>query len=540
MVGMVWMRCRRAAWWAAAAAFATLTAACGSVGRAGHGDCVPSSTEVACTAQGAVRGEVAGEVVAFRGIPYARPPLGPLRWQPPAESVPWAGVRDATRFGAMCPQLVDGKPVGEEDCLTVNVWRPKAATDRRLPVMVFLTGGGNHAFSGQGAPVFGGVRYGGEQLVPEGVVYVSFNQRLGALGYLAVEGSGSAADRPAGNHGLRDQIAMLKWLRHNVAAFGGDPDSVTLFGTSAGGGSICALLAAPSAHGLFHRAAMQSNVPTGCELPTRADAETVIGRRVASALGCTGADTVACLRSKTAAEVVAAVPGTFGLMPRLYGPVVDGDLLPEQPIAAMKRGAHARMPIIVGNTTRETMQFVGSVGPVTDAEGYAAAVRRVFGAEQGSRIVEAYPPAAYPTHREALVQLTTDGLFTCQSRRLARVLARSQSEPVHAYLFEHTLDDDPEQKALGAVHTVEHVFLFPWQGSYRPNGRDLAIQKEMVGHWTHLARTGRPKAAWTPAWPADTFLRIGSPPGSTREDTAVGELARCNFWDTVILPWPHL
>jgi len=491
--------------------------------------CRDNDPTVVCTADGPVRGTVDHGVLAVKGIPYAAPPTGPRRWQSPAPPDPWTAVRDGSRFGAICPQLAGANVTGDEDCLTVNVWTPRPAPARSVPVMVFFTGGGNHAFSGQGAGVFGGVQYNGDRLVPEGVVFVSFNNRLGALGFLAHEAPG--ADRLTGNYGSLDQIALLRWIQRNIAAFGGDPKRVFAFGTSAGGANVCALMTAPASRGLFQGAAMQSSVPTGCEIATLADVQAEAGARVALALGCDGPAAASCLRAKPMDDIVRAVPGSFGVFPRLYGPNVDGAVFPEQPLLAIRRGAHSAMPVIVGNSAQETMQFVGGLGPVPDRRSYEAAVRTVFGAS-ADRIVSQYPVTNYPTPRDALVRVTTDGLFTCQSRRVARALAHVQPQPVYRYLFDHRLDNDPLQRALGATHTIEHPFFFAWQGHYRPNDTDLAIQRLLIGHWTSLAREGT-LTSWAPG--GDAYLRISDRPLSTRDDDA-----RCDFWDTVTLPWPHL
>jgi para-nitrobenzyl esterase len=538
--------CKRK-WPAFVLAFAGLVlSGCAAVGgpqTARDGQCAAAGPDIACTEQGAIRGVAGADTVAFKGIPYAKPPVGSLRWRPPEPPVNWQGVRDGSRFGASCPQLAGNAVTGEEDCLTLNVWRPRQITDKPLPVMVFLIGGGNHAFSGQGSPGFGGVSYNGEKLAPEGVVYVSFNARLGALGYLAHASLGAErAENVSGNYGSLDQIAMLRWLRHNIGAFGGDPNRIFLFGTSAGGGSICALMSSPMARGLFHGASMQSSVPTGCEMQTLAEAEQGTGRRVVQAVGCDGAaDTAACLRSKSVKDIVEAVPGTFGVLPRIYGPNVDGHVFPAQPLAMIARGDYAAMPVIVGSSTQETMQFVNAVGPVTDAASYAGAIEKVFGAAARERVQSAYPLSAYSSPRAAFVKLTTDALFTCQSRRVARTLAAAQTQPVYRYLFAHSLENDPEQKALGAVHTIEHAFLFPWQGAYRPTENDLGVQRLMVRHWTGAARDGRlheaGAMAWTPTQPRnDAYLEIG-PAAQVKSGPAD---AHCDFWDTVKLPWPHL
>lgn len=530
----------------AAALAAAAVSGCANMEKPAASACGATGPDTACTGQGAVRGTVQGELVAFKGIPYAAAPVGQLRFRPPAAPPAWQGIRDASAFGPVCPQL-DGKEViGNEDCLTLNVWKPKQAAGP-LPVMVFLTGGGNHAFSGQGSPGFGGVNYNGEKLAPEGAVYVSFNARLGALGYLAHPAlDAERSEKVSGNYGSLDHIAMLKWLRQNIASFGGDPKRIFLFGTSAGGGNLCALMTAPQARGLFHGAALQSSVPTGCEMQTLADAEQGTGQRVAQLTGCDKAgdkagDVAACLRGKSAKEIVQALPGTFGVLPRLYGPNVDGHVFPRQPIEIIRERGHAPMPVIIGNSTDETMLFVNAVGPVTDAASYAAGIEKVFGSGNAAAIAARYPLQAHPSPKAAFVRLTTDALFTCQSRRVARVLNEAGNPPVYRYLFAHALQNDAQQKALGAVHTIEHAFLFPWQGSYRPTADDLKVQDAMVAYWTSMARTGAPGSAsgvaWEPTTKArDAYLEIA--PSLALKSGA--QDAQCDFWDGVKLPWPHL
>lgn len=522
----------------------TVLAGCSAMrGESAPQACAERGPEIACTGQGAIRGASEGKTIAFKGIPYAAAPVGSLRFRPPVAPAAWQGVRDGTRFGAVCPQIDGNDVIGDEDCLSLNVWKPQEASSRPLPVMVFLTGGGNHAFSGQGSPGFGGINYNGQALVPEGVVYVSFNARLGALGYLAHPALGAQrADKASGNYGSLDQIAMLQWLKRNIGAFGGDPDRIFLFGTSAGGGNLCALMTAPAARGLFHGVSMQSSVPTGCEIQTLADAEQGSGRRVAQTLGCDqSADPAGCLRSKPMKDIVQALPGTFGVFPRLYGPNMDGVVFPKQPLDMVKARDYTAMPVIIGNSTDETMQFINAAGPVTDAASYAAAIAKVFGKAAATRIVETYSAAAFPTPRAAFVKLTTDALFTCQSRRVGRTLSSMQNQPVYRYLFSHALENDPQQKALGAVHTVEHAFFFPWQGSYKPTATDLDIQQRMITYWTHMAKQSEPGSAKGVSWPKlasgnDIYLEISS----TTAVKAGSQDAHCDFWDGVTLPWPHL
>ena len=371
------------------------------------------------------------------------------------------------------------------------------------------------------------------------VVYVSYNLRLGVLGFLAHPALDTERpERVSGNYGSLDQIAMLRWIRRNIAAFGGDSNRVFLFGTSAGGGNICALMTSPLTHGLFHGAAMQSSVPVGCEIQTLTDAQQGTGARVVRAVGCdTAPDVAACLRDKSAVELVRAVPGTFGMLPRLYGPNADGHVFPDQPLKLIAARQHHPMPVIIGNTAEETMPWVNSAGPVTDPASYAAVIEKLFGAEFRDAIVAQYPASAYPSPSRAFVTLTTDVLFTCQSRRVARTLMAAQKELVYRYLFAHALENDP----LGAAHTVEHPFFFGWRGKYRPTETALAIQRQLIGYWTRMARTGNPNGGEAPQWPAhgpgtDPYLEIGATTGAKTGPSS----ARCDFWDTVRLPWPHL
>lgn len=504
--------------------------------------CGPDGSGVVCTEHGAVRGIVEGRTLAFKGIPYAKAPVGQLRWKPPLAAARWNGVRDGSQYGAVCPQIIAGEVIGEEDCLYVNVWRPREQPNHLLPVMVWLNGGGNHQFSGQRSDSFGGVVYNGEQVVAEGVVFVSYNLRLGALGFLAHAAlDDERPEKISGNYGSLDQIATLQWIKRNIAAFGGDPSRVFLFGTSAGGGNICALMTSPFTRGLIHGVAMQSSVPVGCEISTLADARNGTGQRVVKALGCnTAPDVSACLRTKSAQEIVMAAPGNFSVLSRLYGPNVDGHVFPDQPIKLILATRYPAMPVIIGNTSGETGPWADTAGGITDEASYAAALDKLFGIAARERIIAVYPARAYSSPRAAFAQVTTDAEFTCQSRRVARALASSQRQPVYRYMFKHTLDNDPVLKARGASHTIEHPFLFAWQGKYRPSETDLAVQRLMTGYWTRMAKTGNPNVDGTPEWPAaaddDSYLEIGA---ATVAKTGDGN-SHCDFWDGVPLLWPHI
>ena len=508
------------------------------------GECV-ASTDVICTETGAVRGSVAGAVRAFKGIPYAKPPVADLRFRPPQPAVRWQGILEAERFGPVCPQTTPGGTVaGSEDCLRLNIWTPARPSAALLPVMVWLTGGGNSGLSGAGTASFGGVVYDGSLMVERGgVVFVTYNLRLGVLGFLAHPALD--AERPekiSGNYGSLDQIAMLRWLQRNIRRFGGDPGRVFLFGTSAGGGNICALMTAPLAQGLFHGAAMASSVPTGCELQTLADSEQRTGARVATAVGCADSKDIAgCLRSKSVAELISAIPSPTDIFPRVYGPNVDGHVFPEQPIARIRGRRYTPMPVIIGTTADETMGFVNGVGPVPDQASYAAAVQRLFGSAPRDAILARYPAMSFATPRAALVAATTDAYFSCTARRVARTLISVQREPVYRYFFTHAFETDPQLRAAGASHTVEHPFFFPWSGTYMPNSGERKLQDAMILYWSRMARTSDPNGPGTPTWPryqagSDRYLELATPPGA-KSDL---HKAQCDFWDTIVLPWPHL
>jgi para-nitrobenzyl esterase len=492
-----------------------------------------------------VRGTVTNEVRAFKGIPYAKPPVGALRFRPPQPVDAWQGTLAAERFGPVCPQLAPGnKVVGSEDCLRLNVWTPAQRPAALLPVMIWLHGGGNAGLSGAGTASFGGIVYDGSRMVERGgVVFVTYNLRLGVLGFLAHPALD--AERPekiSGNYGSLDQIAMLKWVRSNIRTFGGDPDRVFLFGTSAGGGNICALMTSPLAQNLFHGAAMQSSVPTACELQTLADAQQRTGARVAAAAGCANAaDIAACLRGKSVDEIVGAVSGLTDIYARVYGPNMDGHIFPDQPKNLIKARRYKPLPVIIGGTADETRTFLNVIGAVPDAASYADAVTKLFGVQSRDAVLARYPATSFASPRGALEAATTDAYFTCATRRVARLLTAAQKEPVYTYYFTHILENDPQERARGASHTIEHAFLFPWSGKYQPGEGERKLQDAVMTYWARMAVTGNPNGGGNPQWPqydakTDAHLQLAIP---IRAGAAL-QKEQCDFWDAVTLPWPHL
>lgn len=482
---------------------------------------------IVATDRGRVRGTVDGDVRMFRGVPYAAPPVGSLRFRAPIEHACWSEDRDATQFGAVCPQLDDsGAPTGDEDCLTLNVFAPATAPASPLPVLFFIHGGGNNQGSAQVAAALtqGRGLYDGRSLARRGAVVVTIQYRLGALGFL----SHDALDRespsePSGTQGLRDQILALRWVQRNIRAFGGDPARVMVFGESAGGLDTMLLVSSPRAAGLFSRALSQSG---GIAAPTQAVARAAGLRLVMGASCASESDTLACLRSKTAAQLLMALPATVsGLVSNDFNPSIDGDVLPESPIERVRAGRHNQVPVVYGTNSEETSRMVppaAMVQTAADFERIGRAYLSQYGltAAQTDMMLAAYAPAMFDSPHAALVGLTTDTRWTCPARSTLRALDGAQDAPVFRYFFTHRLDARiaPMSNASGASHGLELGFVFgtiDGLGGYRVTAADTTVINAMQRAWISFAATGELTTA-DPAWPAysasDPYLEIASPP----------------------------
>ncbi|MEZ4473302.1 MAG: carboxylesterase family protein [bacterium] len=476
---------------------------------------------------GLVRGRVEDGVGLFLGIPFAAPPVGDLRWRPPADPgcLPADGL-DAFAYGPKCPQLdTDGSAIGEEDCLQLNVWRPVGAEG--LPVMVFIHGGGNvQGSASQGAA--GQILYDGARLArPFGVVVVTIQYRLGALGWL-VHDSVAAADGRVGNYALLDEVAALRWVREHIAAFGGDPEKVMIFGESAGAVNVCTLVASPLAAGLFRASLMESGA---CLLPAPADVEAE-GQRLVDAACPGAADVAGCLRSKTPAELLAAVPPSAGVISRgtVFQPYLDGAVLADQPERVIAAGRHNRVAFIAGANANETAQFVP---PIPSAAAYEAAVRLQFGALAG-QVLAAYPVDDFESPRDALIRVTSEARFICPTRRAGR--AAASQGPAWMYHFTQALENAPRLRAQGAYHGLELFFVFQNTefAGYRPTDGERRLAAAMGGYWTRFAADLDPGG--DPVWPAWTpegtaHLHLGA--DAIAADSALYQ-ARCDFWDALI------
>lgn len=445
------------------------------------------------------------EVVVYRGIPYAAPPVGPLRWAPPRPPQPWQQPRDATRFGAICPQVPFGDtPLTQpqsENCLFLNVWSPPHAPRTGLPVMVFIHGG---AFVGgySSDPL-----YDGAALAAKGVVLVSFNYRLGILGFLAHPELSARSERHvSGNYALLDQIAALSWVKANIAGFGGDPARVTIFGESAGGSAVVALMASPLAHGLFARAIAQSPA-TGFRLPDLKEAEAE-GARLGP---------IAALRALPASRLLAMnerlVPRTPPMAPSPYpSPVIDGWVLPGQPRAGLANP----VPAILGNNLDEGSMFASGWKGL-DATAFHDRLRTIFGplAPRAEHIYAGHVgKAADPAAAGATV--ISDGLFVEGTRQTARRLV-ANGRPVWRYLFTLPIGGRAPMHSDELRYVFGTLDLPGYTGEPPPGAADRRVSSRMMADRVRFAATGDPNRPGSTAWnrtgrAGARLLRIDDPP----------------------------
>lgn len=425
---------------------------------------------------------------AFRGVPFAAPPVGERRWRAPAPAIPWSEPRETTAFAPACMQTsaitdwyadvaegfgasrdVAAAPAGvSEDCLYLNIWTPDLAPDAQAPVMVYIHGG-SYSAGWSYEP-----NYHGEAFAARGVVLVSIAYRLGAFGYLAPDAPGATA-----NAGLLDQIAALEWVRDNIAAFGGDPDRVTIFGESAGAAAVGALLTAPPARGLFHRAISQSG---GFELAAERTPETAgeAFQRLATALD-------AYPMTATAQDVLAAAGEALPFYD--YGPVPGEAVLPVSPGQAVARGEVAATPLMIGVNKDEWLMYLDPEAQDADL----AAWRDRAGDEAVDRVLT--DADSIPA---ALDRLETAALMRCPGRALAGVVAQTGA-PVFMYRLDRVREG---AETLGAYHGAELPYVFDTHDAWLPTApEDETLGRAMNAAWARFAATGDPNGAQGPAWP---------------------------------------
>jgi para-nitrobenzyl esterase len=506
------------------------TAAAPAIGEPGP------ARDLVYTDRGPVRGVVAEDSRMFKGIPYAAPPVGDLRWRPPQPVTPWREPRDASKPGSQCAQAPIFEFPGSdgEDCLYLNVFTPPRAHGH-LPVMVWIHGG-FFAFGSGGL-------YDGRKLAAEGdVIVVTFNYRIGALGFLALPGlTGESPGSQSGNYGLQDQQTALRWVQRNIAAFGGDSSNVTLFGESTGAVSVCAQLVSPDTVGLFHHAIGQSSACTS-PLATAAEAERG-GTEFAAKFGCTDPNQlVACMRGKPTHDMVRQwKAGT--------GPVVGGREVPVQPADALRTDAYHHMPILMGNNLDEMrlqvgLQYDATGKPVTAAQ-YEELIRGSYG-PSAEQVLQRYPVGAYSSPSIALATVRTHEigvptdtglLSTCDHLTMYQTFAaRPRAVPVYAYQFADRTAPPPVEVpgyATGAEHAVELNFVFPNLFGPPLNSEQQALSSTMVRYWTNFAKHGNPNGDGTPFWPrfrssADVLsLDIGQ---DAIHPVDIAKTSNCDFW----------
>ena len=445
---------------------------------------------------GTVRGLDAGSTLEWRGIPYAAPPVGDLRWRPPSPVEPWSGVRDADTFGPPCIQpLSDTETIGSEDCLNLNVSAPPTATgSSELPVMVHLHGGAN---------IFGWPYENASAFVAHDVIVVTVAYRLGVFGFLAHPELSAENDGASGEYALLDQLAALEWVQRNIAGFGGDPDNVTLFGTSSGSFDATALVASPLGEGLFDRAALQTEAYWTFYEPESLAQVEGRGLGVAQAVGCAAApDVPSCIRERSPDELVFA----FGFGEPV--PIWGGEVLSGSP-RDMISAHETTVPLFVGSDREEaSIPFFRdfTLGGRPYPNGWYQRETMVVAPDATGPLRELYPLSDYDDELWAGVAIYSDAVYTCPMR----ALASTSSGPVWRYLYTHTYDNDDFLAGARAGHFFEDPVMWLDAGllegyigtsDYEFSADEVQLSSNMTGYWTNFARTGDPNGPGLPEWP---------------------------------------
>jgi para-nitrobenzyl esterase len=490
------------------------------------------------TPAGSLRGRVAvnGAVDIFRGIPYAAPPVGEMRWKAPRPPQHWSGVRDAIEPGSPCPQTGRNASVNE-DCLYLNVWTPHRRPQQRLPVMVYLHGGGQRLGAGDD--------YNADWLVTRGtpIVYVSINFRLNIFAFFAHQAL--TAENPqtgSGNAAMLDQIEALRWIRDNIASFGGDPKNVTIFGESGGAQAVCLLMASPPAQGLFHRAISQSG-PCQWQYYPSLTASEERGVRDAAELGCADPNPLPCLRALPVNAILAKQRGaqkdTAGAQPAWGGGVFP---LPMR--EAMASGRFNRVPLMQGATGDEALTelartYDGGGKPVTPAQ-YPSLLARYFGQSRVAAVQKQYPVSDHASPFYALVAALTDSGMVTNNRiglcntHLANQLV-APHVPVYAFVFADRTAPYPEGlfsagKLPGAGHGKDVSYLFH---HVELTAAQRKISDTMIAYWTNFAAKGDPNGKGLPSWPVyktDEQMVMRFESDGVRADGDLYARAKCKFW----------
>lgn len=466
---------------------------------------------------GKIRGLVVGDeknVYAYKGIPFAKPPVGDLRWRPPVNPDKWSGVRDCFEFGNACPQRTPAmmKAIPQmainaptsEDCLYLNVWTPAERGKEKLPVLVWIHGGG-YTMGAASQPI-----YDGRSLASKGAVVVSTNYRLGPFGFLAHPALSKESKQAAsGNYGIMDQVEALRWVQRNVESFGGDPNRVLIFGESAGGGSILCLMVCPQAKGLFHAAVAQSAPEMNLahlrkSTGDRPSAEEQ-GVQLIEKCGLTADPTAEEMRSLDADKLVEIFPALevdrkfeleLGGLPLPIGPIVDGHVIPDEPNAVFAADKAHPVPMMIGNTRDEMTMFFMQTPTPKEVDAYRKEIAEDFG-DLAPQVEAAYPATDAKSIRDAVIHLVSDVVFGSQARYAARLHAQN-GHPTYRYVFSRGSKQFP-LSAMGAHHACEIAFLFGQPAN--PDETDRKVVDWLQGYWINFASKGDPNGEGLPHWP---------------------------------------
>jgi para-nitrobenzyl esterase len=513
------------------------TGGSGGTGGAGGADAAPAVE----TPSGKIEGFLDGSTRRFLGIPYAEPPVGDLRWKPPVKLAPWMETLVATKKGASCTQnnpLNGQLDAGSaEDCLFLNVWTPENPASGALPVLVWIHGGG-FVFGSGGEPAYDG------RIFSEatGAVVVTINYRLGPTGFLALpELKTEDAGHPAtGNYGLMDQRLALEWVKENIAAFGGDPGNVTIFGESAGGISTCLHMVSPKSSGFFHRAIIQSGP---CDKVDAEDDAMAQGSTFVDALGCKGdPDVLACLRAKPIEDVMAALPTSADFLGGdvSWFPIVDGVVIPAPPLDLLAAGTFEKVPVITGSNADEATLFLALAQTTIADDVQFEMLAESLVPGKGAEIVGLYPSSTYGSSQAAAAAAVGDAGFVCPSRRQARAFAAAGAP---AYLYHFTYNPGSSLLGdLGAFHSSEIKFVLGNPGQLIPaalTDEEKQMSQTIMAYWSRLATTGDPNGGETLMWPkysegTDENLVI-----DMTFSTQTGlRKELCDFWDNALVGLP--
>jgi para-nitrobenzyl esterase len=451
----------------------------------------PSPVKVA---EGLIQGRNVNGLKVYKGIPFAAPPVGELRWKAPQPAQPWQGVRDAENFGPAAMQGGNPPSGKSEDCLYLNIWTPAKSADEKIPVLVWIYGGG-FSFGSTSEPV-----YNGEMLAKKGVVLVSIAYRVAQLGFLAhPELSAESPEGVSGNYGILDMIAGLEWIQANISKFGGDPDKVTIFGESAGGIAVSMLAASPKAAGLFHGAISQSGGSFGPPRPTTFPGENMKRLQTAEEEGISfaqkaGVNSIAELRKIDADKL----PSGWGM--GSAWPIIDGVVIPDDQYKLYENGKYNDTPILVGYNSDEGASF----SPPKTPEEYVAGVEKRYG-KFSYELIKAYPVGENSVPKTAR-DLARDAAFGWHTWSWARLQSNSGKSKVFFYYFDQHPDypEDSPRAGYGSGHGQEVAYVFKNLDPNKPDvlESDLLVSEAMATYWTNFAKYGHPNGNGVTDWPA--------------------------------------